>query len=369
MPTRSRSRSTDSGHGTAPRGPVANIINLTQEIAPATPPGMNEVDRLPTAKDRQIADLINQAHAARRPRKHRRHYRSEGINNSQTPNPATVEERTRAAGWRLALFKSLFFVDDERVWAGRIQGQLLDVLDVLPEDVHEWRQDEWLSLAFMDGMDGERATIAHRIRSQSLSTLVADVTSFESSTSRKSTFHDLIGYNAPTETSHAFYSSYKVAILYDEYARAIWLHSPDTQLQATGDTTHINYSARLSEYLGQLFEGLRSQADWAEGLLKYWNVFFPDRNDFDNEELTGDRLAEREDRNEARAIFRNAWGSACHASPTAGPSTPCRSRDQAGLLTPPRRLSPHHSPLLSPPRRTGATSGSTQCGAAKELWR
>ncbi|KAJ7851309.1 hypothetical protein B0H14DRAFT_3137439 [Mycena olivaceomarginata] len=107
-----------------------------------------------------------------------------------------------------------------------------------------------------------------------------------------------------------------------------WLHSPDTQLQATGDTTHINYSARLSEYLGQLVEGLRSQVDWAEGLLKQWNnVFFPDRNDFDHEEPTGYRLAEREDRNEARAIFRNAWGSAHYASPTAGPSTPRRSCD------------------------------------------
>jgi hypothetical protein len=194
---------------------------------------MNKVDRLLTAIDRQIADLINQAHAACRPRKRRPHHHSEGIDNSQAPNPATVEEHTRAAGRRFALLKSLFFVDDERVWAvqkdemftrtkefdsdeGRIQGQLLDVLDVLPEDVHEWRQDEWLSLAvrslksplshtfprlqqFMDGMDGERATVAHRIRSQSLSTLVADVTSFESSTSRKSTFHDLIGYSAPRD--------------------------------------------------------------------------------------------------------------------------------------------------------------------------
>jgi hypothetical protein len=39
-------------------------------------------------------------------------------------------------------------------------------------------------------------------------------------------------------------------------------------------------------------------------------VLFPDCNDFDNEEPTGDRLAEHEDRNEARAIFRNAWESA-----------------------------------------------------------
>jgi hypothetical protein len=49
------------------------------------------VDGLLTAKDRQIADLINQAHATR-----------------------------------------------------RIQGQLLDVLNVLPENVHERRQYEWL---------------------------------------------------------------------------------------------------------------------------------------------------------------------------------------------------------------------------------
>jgi hypothetical protein len=88
----------------------------------------------------------------------------EGINNSQAPNLATIEECTRVASQCFALLKSLFFVNDERVWAvqkdemftrikyfdsdeGRIQGQLLDVLDVLPEDVHEWQQDEWLSLA------------------------------------------------------------------------------------------------------------------------------------------------------------------------------------------------------------------------------
>ncbi|KAJ7306247.1 hypothetical protein DFH08DRAFT_1054386 [Mycena albidolilacea] len=207
MPTRSRSCSADSDHNTAPHGPLANIINLMQEIAPATlrtmchiqtniQAGMNEVDGLLTTKDCQIANLINQAHAARCPRKHRRHHRSDGIDNSQTPNPATVEEHTRAAGQHFALLKSLFFVNNKRVWAmqkdkmfthtkefdldeGCIQGQLLDVLDVLPEDVHEWWQDEWLSLVFMDGMDGEHTNIAHRIRSQSLSTLVADVTSFE----------------------------------------------------------------------------------------------------------------------------------------------------------------------------------------------
>ncbi|KAJ7731842.1 hypothetical protein B0H14DRAFT_3899166 [Mycena olivaceomarginata] len=67
---------------------------------------------------------------------------------------------------------------------------------------------------------------------------------------------------------------------------AIWLHSPDTQLQATGDTTHINYSARLSR-------------------------------PFDT--------------------------------------------------SPP--LVPTPFAVVVPPRRTGATSGSTQRGAAKELWR
>jgi hypothetical protein len=59
---------------------------------------MNEVNGLLTTKDRQIADLINQAHATRRPRKRRRHHRSEGINNCQAPNLATIEEHTRAAG-------------------------------------------------------------------------------------------------------------------------------------------------------------------------------------------------------------------------------------------------------------------------------
>ncbi|KAJ7713317.1 hypothetical protein B0H14DRAFT_3636661 [Mycena olivaceomarginata] len=205
-------------HSTAPRGPLANIINLMQEIAPATPrtmrrirtniqAGMNEVNGLLTTKDRQIADLINQAHAARRPRK-----------TSPPPSPP--------------------------IWPLSKNAHGLQVI--------------------------KRIT---------------------------------------------------VGVIVNCTILAIWLHSPDTQLQATGDTTHINYSARL------IME----------------RRVLPDCNDFDNEELTGDRLAECEDRNEACAIFRNAWGSA-H---TAGPSTH-RSRDQAGPLTPPRRSSPHHSPLLSP---------------------
>ncbi|KAJ7711791.1 hypothetical protein B0H14DRAFT_3902443 [Mycena olivaceomarginata] len=139
---------------------------------------------------------------------------------------------------------------------------------------------------------------------------------------------DLTTALRPYASSEPTYKLITAGVIVNCAILAIWLHSPDSQLQATGDTTHINYSARLSEYLGQLFEGLRSQVDWAEGLLKQWNnVFFPDRNDFDHEEPTGYRLAEREDRNEARAIFRNAWGSAHHASPTAGPSTPRRSCD------------------------------------------
>jgi hypothetical protein len=95
------------------------------------------------------------------------------------------------------------------------------------------------------------------------------------------------------------------------------LHSSDTYLQVTGDTTHINYAARQSEYLSQIVDGLRFKTAWAEALLKYWNnVFFPDRIDSDDEESPGDRVAEREDRDEACAIFRNARGSAGRASPT-----------------------------------------------------
>ncbi|KAJ7853792.1 hypothetical protein B0H14DRAFT_2580187 [Mycena olivaceomarginata] len=61
------------------------------------------------------------------------------------------------------------------------------------------------------------------------------------------------------------------------------------QLQAICDTTHINCSARLSEYLGQIANGLRSKAAWAEELLEYGNnILFPDCNESD-EEPTGDR--------------------------------------------------------------------------------
>ncbi|KAJ7893167.1 hypothetical protein B0H14DRAFT_2559982 [Mycena olivaceomarginata] len=146
------------------------------------------------------------------------------------------------------------------------------------------------------------------------------------------------------------------------------LHSSDTYLQVTGDTTHINYAARQSEYLSQIVDGLRFKTAWAEALLKYWNnVFFPDRIDSDDEESPGDRVAEREDRDEACAIFRNARGSAGRASPTAGPST-TREHSQ-----PPRRSSPSLS-LSSPSvlqagrRHTPAASRLAQRGV-QEVWR
>ncbi|KAJ7737583.1 hypothetical protein B0H14DRAFT_3168309 [Mycena olivaceomarginata] len=108
------------------------------------------------------------------------------------------------------------------------------------------------------------------------------------------------------------------------------------QLRDLGDLVSLAGHAAPSDWghhSHQLFRAAQrvSRANSSRAyapILKQWNnVFFPDRNDFDHEEPTGDRLAEREDRNEARAIFRNAWGSAHHASPTAGPSTPRRSCD------------------------------------------
>ncbi|KAJ7749868.1 hypothetical protein B0H14DRAFT_2982566, partial [Mycena olivaceomarginata] len=164
------SRSPNSAEPTTPtRGPLTDVLKLTQEIALlATPRTTCRVNGLLSAKDCRIADLTNKPMPPA------------GINESEVPNPATVEERTRSAGCRFSLLKLLFFVDDECVWAaeqdnefnrveefdskdGRIQGQLLDVLN-----------EEWLSLAFMDGMDGECATIGNHICSQSLATLVDD---------------------------------------------------------------------------------------------------------------------------------------------------------------------------------------------------
>ncbi|KAJ7833044.1 hypothetical protein B0H14DRAFT_3463021 [Mycena olivaceomarginata] len=60
-----------------------------------------------------------------------------------------------------------------------------------------------------------------------------------------------------------------------------------------------------------------------KGLLKYWNdMFFPDRNDFDNEEPTGDRLLS------VRIAMRRAQSFSTRGDlpimlhPQAGPSTP-----------------------------------------------
>ncbi|KAJ7606237.1 hypothetical protein FB45DRAFT_878733 [Roridomyces roridus] len=115
---------------------------------------------------------------------------------------------------------------------------------------------------------------------------------------------------------------------------AIWLHSPDVHLQERGDTTRINYRKRHSEYLEFLVDGLREGAVWAEELLRYWNdKFFPDGTDGDEDDLDGDRDAENEDLEEARAIFQNAQRrspSPTSRQPTQGPSNAQRRSPPPG---------------------------------------
>ncbi|KAJ7606245.1 hypothetical protein FB45DRAFT_878742 [Roridomyces roridus] len=203
------------GTPTSTRTTLTDVLNLSQQLTPRKTPrsmrklhgdiqaGINDVEELMAEKDRHIADLENQAIA--------------------NPRPA------RNVGVTIALFvfdeESLWSVDqDERFDLSqefksddnRVQGQILDVLAVLPADVRALRQEEWVG-RFTDGLEGECATIAHRIRGESLRHIVADPNAFDTSTSRKASFHEFIGFTPSTGTSRSFYSRFKAEVLYDEY--------------------------------------------------------------------------------------------------------------------------------------------------------
>ncbi|KAJ7074984.1 hypothetical protein B0H15DRAFT_806493 [Mycena belliarum] len=392
MPPRESSPASPSTPG--PR-PVEDLLALTQQLTPSKSPRTlrkirhdiqlqaNDVQQEHAALKRRAVDAEQHADSTRRPRKKRKRGDRARYADDAEVNAEATETRVRDAGRNFAIQKALFLVDsevfetkeDQDFDANREfdsienerQGQLHDILGLLPDEVRPKINQLWVQDSFLDGLHGQRTSIRHRLRVEALPVIADDVDAFTTSASRFDAFSEVIGYKAPTDDSEAFYERFAVPILYDEWhgrvdldhlfrgsvllqvfvsiirgprgavglfegksklpqakclerihnitritpgaivisaILTIWLFSADTQLVQVGDETTIDYAARHRLYIRRIREGLRDKKAWAVGLINYWNeILFPNADKSRDGAAGGERL---EDDEEIDDIFDQA---------------------------------------------------------------
>ncbi|KAJ7040606.1 hypothetical protein C8F04DRAFT_1177944 [Mycena alexandri] len=244
----SRSRSTT---------PFTELLDLTQQLTPHKSPNRtrqirldiqsltNEAVKSHSALKRKLADITNQLGTVRQPRKRRTRGNRAAEAPEDVENPSTLEDRVRKTGRHftieyglfpitnvhtlLAIEEDLTFEEDTEFESehSRIQGQLWDVIALLPRDARPIRDQDWIASAFADGINNKRSTIHSRLRHESLTLIVANLTfvdgytakieDFESSASRFEAFAKYIGYQPATADAAAFYSPLKAEVLFADH--------------------------------------------------------------------------------------------------------------------------------------------------------
>ncbi|KAJ6475132.1 hypothetical protein C8R47DRAFT_1143607 [Mycena vitilis] len=346
-----------------PPSPLRDILNLTQQLTPSKSPRTQRKIRQQlqvSANDAQqeshgLKRRAVDAEQTRKPQKKRRRGdRARGADSSEV-NPEDTEARVREAGRFFALRNAIFLIDDDvlntkhdpdfdlhrEYESSRTerQGQLHDILEVLPEDVRPKISHTWVQDSFLDGLSGQRSFMRNRIRTQSIHYLVDDVKACATSASRFENFSAAIGYKPATDKSQAYYHRWAVPVIHENWngrmdleglfrgplpvkiyvscirgahgaegvfeglsklpqARclqrihkidritvgaiviscilAIWLLSPDTILVQVGDETNIDYGRRGRLYVRRIREALEEKKAWALGLLDHWDrLLFP----------------------------------------------------------------------------------------------
>ncbi|KAJ7220702.1 hypothetical protein GGX14DRAFT_559494 [Mycena pura] len=237
--------------------PFTGLLDLTQQLTPRKTPRTarkilldlqslaNDAAESHSALKRQLADVTNLTGPNRRAKKRRMRGNRATEAPEEVANPATLEDRVRKAGRHCVLERALFlFTDVHTLLAttedanfleatefdtenGRIQGQLRDVVELLPVDAKDIRDQEWIGSAFSDGMNGQTSTIANRLRHGSLAVIVetlrfsdgtsATANDFNTSISRFNAFSRRIGYQPATAQAPAFYSMLKAEVLFNDY--------------------------------------------------------------------------------------------------------------------------------------------------------
>ncbi|KAK7016056.1 hypothetical protein R3P38DRAFT_3361751 [Favolaschia claudopus] len=291
MPPRRRIDSEEPTTPERPRtqGPLANILNVFQQITPSKSDRdirgrllnyfqlredlqvlLNEAEDVFSAKDSEIADLSNQVVPTKNRRRRKRFHRADDADDS-VDNPSSLEERVRKAGRRFAVNEAAFFIDEVDIWTNeaedefdyatefQLQDHPCSGPDPRPSPLAPQRcsisgvprngsaMHSWMAWG------GQRSAAVHRIRHASLAHLSAadKLKHFATASDRFEHFKDRVGYVAATETKEAFYSAFKAPILYDQF---------DGEL----DVDHLFRNPLLLKIYACILRG----PDGADGLLE-----------------------------------------------------------------------------------------------------
>ncbi|KAJ6480991.1 hypothetical protein C8R45DRAFT_1100559 [Mycena sanguinolenta] len=237
--------------------PHNELLTLTHQLTPSKTPRTtrqicediqaitNEAIDSHGAVKRKLADVTNQLGSTRPPRKRRLRNNRADEAPAEVKNPTSIEERTRGAGRHFVIESGLFLFTDIHALletdedpnfdentefdseVSRIQGQLRDVIALLPQDARLVRKEGFIADSFNDGMGGQRSTINTRLRHESLAHIIDGITfqdgdginvkDFDSSSSRFNAFAERIGYQAATDDADAFYTPLKAEVLFEDY--------------------------------------------------------------------------------------------------------------------------------------------------------
>ncbi|KAJ7023966.1 hypothetical protein C8F04DRAFT_1132586, partial [Mycena alexandri] len=390
----------------------------------------NDVSESQSAVKRKLADVTNQLGTTRQPAKRRNRGNRAVDAPEDVENPDTVEERVRKAGRHFVIEYALFLTTDIfdilatdedpefsedtefQTKKSRIQGQLRDIVALLPADARAFRDQEWIGCSSLSLI----VTYINRFFPEQSAT----VDDFDTSASRFAAFKKLIGYQSATADAAAFYSHLKAEVLYDGYdgtmnvdkifrgpllliiyvsiirgpsgakglfegnsklpsakvaqrihgikrtlpgapASAatwlIWFLSADTQLgyNGEGDETGINYKKCFEAFLRQICDGLRDDAEWAISLMRHWDeVLFPNAEDSLGQSTFTNQRAIDADIEAMDAAFRAAVAPRpSNQQPQSSPSPPPRH-------SPPRASQPPRTSSNAPPTTRSTTRTTTR---------
>ncbi|KAJ7651756.1 hypothetical protein B0H17DRAFT_1215216 [Mycena rosella] len=167
--------------------------------------------------------------------------------------------------------------------ASKVQGELVDLLDLLPQKFHgEIMQSKWLIKTFHKAMQNQRSNTHTRLRNQCrpeiFDCMAINLFSIES---HRDKFRQMIGY-VERDNRSARYDRFNVPSLHKNYngsfdiETARWAVSADTTLTVQGVQTGINWHADLEKCIQYLQNGLDRHKASVLKLFREWDeLFFP----------------------------------------------------------------------------------------------
>ncbi|KAJ7292181.1 hypothetical protein C8J57DRAFT_1589382 [Mycena rebaudengoi] len=310
---------------------------------------VDDHDRAVTNLKRRLEDAENQSNNPRKRGRRARNHRAQD-------DEVSSEIRVRQTGCKFVLICGLWLrlddadleaflktpLDDDYDPELRFssdddirQGQLRELLDILPTDLAPFMSREWFAKAaqLSDGMDSQCSNSRTRLRKAALPHVLGDdipPSRLATPDSRILHFQFKIGYNADDND----YQLWNVPFLHEDESATLdfkklfrhplllkvfaalirgpsgaegvmegssklpkantmqkmfqitytmpgaiassaiwvlWLFSGDETFAPVGDITGIDYHLRHEEYLSKILEGLRLNKRWARDLFVYWD--------------------------------------------------------------------------------------------------